>query len=264
MTLQTAQLILEWVRNLILVFGVVLGVQVTIKLFEKQTTEKMMDIKKIVFLLLTIAFAFMALGFITENISGVVNHDFSLFGAICFSLAYICCIIAFSYFWHQSSRFHKLHLSEPIFFIGVVAAVMLWDYYLMRLSIGIILTTPSLLNKLIFLIHPLAVSLIFLLTLIIHPTHQAKVIRTPIWYLSGGVFFYFIAYMMLTYSFLKPTGKVLPFVYSILFIISSAYFAIGFYAAKKKYADDVKKETAGPEAVQLNESSQEKTVKAQP
>jgi hypothetical protein len=65
---------------------------------------------------------------------------------------------------------------------------------------------------------------------------QAKVIRTPLWYISNGIFTYFIAFMMYAYSLWNTAIPAMPVIYSVLFAISSAYFVLGFFAAKKKYS----------------------------
>jgi glucan phosphoethanolaminetransferase (alkaline phosphatase superfamily) len=117
--------------------------------------------------------------------------------------------------------------------------VLIWIYYLFRSTI---IAHPVLAANqgIIFFLHPLAVALIFLLTLIIHPAHKAKVIRTPLWYVSSGVFLYFLGYMIMAYSFIKPVAKLIPLLYTTLLFLSSAYFALGLFAASKKFGESEK------------------------
>jgi glucan phosphoethanolaminetransferase (alkaline phosphatase superfamily) len=110
-------------------------------------------------------------------------------------------------------------------------------------------------QRIILFLHPLAVALIFLLTLIIHPARQAKVIRTPLWYVSSGVFLYFIGYMIMAYSFIKPVAKLIPLLYTILLFLSSVYFALGLFAASRKFG---KKEQKEQQTDSQQETSQEK------
>jgi hypothetical protein len=74
------------------------------------------------------------LGFIIENMQGVmsISRNSTTLSIILFSLSYLLLIFAFAYFWYDSSRFHKLHFSEPIFFLGVTAGALIWIYYLFR------------------------------------------------------------------------------------------------------------------------------------
>jgi hypothetical protein len=205
--------------------------------------DKIIGMKRVVFTLITIALEFLAFGFIVENIHGVINVTTSLttLSIIFFSSSYLLLIFTFAYFWYDSSRFHKLHFSEPIFFLGVTVGVLIWIFYLFKSTIT---AHPVLAANqgIIFFLHPLAVALIFLLTLIIHPAHQAKVIRTPLWYISSGIFMYFLGYMIMAYSFIRPVAKLIPLLYTILSFLSSAYFALGMFSASRKFGKQEQKE----------------------
>jgi len=241
MTMQTILLIIEWLRNILLGIALFFGIQTIKKLFKTDSKNEIIGMKRIVFTLITIALAFLTLGFIIENTQGVmsISRHSTIPSIILFFLSYLLLIFAFAYFWHDSSRFHKLHFSEPIFFLGVTAGVLIWIYYLFRSTI---IAHPVLAANqgIIFFLHPLAVALIFLLTLIIHPAHKAKVIRTPLWYVSSGVFLYFLGYMIMAYSFIKPVAKLIPLLYTTLLFLSSAYFALGLFAASKKFGESEK------------------------
>ncbi len=235
MVLQTILLIIEWLRNLLLIIALFYGIKAIKALFSADSKNDIIGMKRVVFTLITAGIAFLLLAFIIENFNGVINKSFTQAGIAFFSLAYILLLIAFAYFWHDSSRFHRLHISEPIFFLGVFAGVMLWLYYMMRISVQANAAGLSLLNKIIFFIHPLAVAIIFLLTLIIHPAHKAKVIRTPLWYISSGVFLYFIGYNIMAYSFVRPAARLIPLLYTILLFLSAVYFTLGFFVASRKF-----------------------------
>jgi hypothetical protein len=236
MILQTILLIIEWLRNILLGIALFFGIQTIKKLFQTDSKNGIIGMKRIVFTLITIAFAFLMLGFIIENMQGVtsISRHSTTLSIIFFSISYLLLIFAFAYFWYDSSRFHLLHVSEPVFFAGVTAGVLIWIYYLFRSTF---LAHPVLASNqgIIFFLHPLAVALIFLLTLIIHPAHKAKVIRTPLWYISSGIFMYFLGYMIMAYSFIKPVAKLIPLLYTILLFLSSAYFALGLFAASRKF-----------------------------
>ena len=252
--LDTILFILEWLRNILLGIAVYFGVCSTKELFKLNADTKkgkdgakekdskkekagkgILDIKRFVFAALTLTVAFLALGFIIENFYGLLDPGFKALSVILFSISYLLGIIAFSYFWHHSAKFHKLQVIDSLFFSGVFAAILLWIYYLFRASIINSAGSLSLLGKIVYLIHPFAVSLIFLLTLIIHPAHKANVIRTPLWYLSSGVFAYFLGYMVMIYAFIRSAPRLIAILYTMLFLLSAMYFALGFYAASKKF-----------------------------
>jgi len=235
MVLQTILLVIEWLRNILLIIALFYAIKTIKALFKADSKNDIIGMKRVVFTLIAAGIAFLLLAFIIENFSGVINKSFTLAGIVFFSLAYILLLIAFAYFWHDSSRFHRLHISEPIFFLGVFAGVMLWLYYMMRITVQANAAGLSLLNKIIFFIHPLAVAIIFLLTLIIHPAHKAKVIRTPLWYISSGVFLYFIGYNIMAYSFVRPAAKLIPLLYTMLLFLSAVYFTLGFFVASRKF-----------------------------
>jgi hypothetical protein len=264
--LDTILFILEWLRNILLGIAVYFGVCSTKELFklnavdkkekngakekdgkegednkEEKTDKDMLEIKRFVFAALTIAVAFLAIGFIIENFYGLLDPGFKPASVIMFSISYLLGIIAFSYFWYRSAKFHKLRVIDSLFFSGVFAAILLWIYYLFRASIINSAGSLSLLGKIVYLVHPFAVSLIFLLTLIIHPAHKANVIRTPLWYLSSGVFAYFLGYMVMIYAFIRSAPRLIAILYTVLFLLSAMYFALGFFAASKKFGQSNQK-----------------------
>jgi hypothetical protein len=236
MALQTILLIIEWLRNLLLIMALFYGIKTIKALFKADSKDNIIGMKRIVFTLIAAGLAFLLLAFIIENFHGAIDENFTLIGVVFFSTAYVLLLLAFAYFWHDSSRFHRLHISEPVFFFGVFAGVMLWMYYLFRVTVQANAADLSLLNKIIFFIHPLVVAIIFLLTLIIHPAHKAKVIRTPLWYISSGIFLYFIGYNIMAYSFIRPVAKLTPLLYTVLLFLSAFYFTLGFFVANRKFS----------------------------
>lgn len=245
MILPTILLIIEWLRNLLLVIALLYAIKTVKALFKTDSKNKVIGMKRIVFTLVAGGIAFLLLGLVAENFHGIIDKNFTLAGIVLFSIAYILLLMAFIYFWHDSSRFHLLNISEPIFFLGVCAGVMLWLYYIIRITLEANAGGMPLLNKVIYFIHPLAVSIIFLLTMIIHPAHKAKVIRTPLWYISSGVFLYFLGYNIMIYSFVKPVARLIPLLYTVLLFLSAAYFTLGFFVASRKFKLVSKKISTG-------------------
>jgi len=241
MSLQTVLLVIEWLRNLLLCLALYFGVKATLNILQGNFEDKVMQIKKPVFVLLISGILLLTIAMIIENAQGILDKNFTTASIILFSVSYALLIIAFGYLWFHSSKLHKLHIADLTFFLGVIAAVLIWVYYLLRSTIAIHSASLSLLNKIVFFYHPIAVALIFLLTLRIHPIHKAKIIQTPIWYVSCGIFTYFLGYMMLAYSFIKPPAKLIPLLYSLFFLISAGYFVLGFLIANKKFGNDLQK-----------------------
>lgn len=235
MVLQTILFIIEWLRNILLAIALLFGVRTIKALFKTDSKNQIIGMKRIVFTLIASGLSFFLIALLIENFGGVIDKRFTPASIALFSIAYLLLLVAFAYFWHDSSKYHMLHISEPVFFLGVSAGVMLWMYYLFRIAMQANAAGFSLMDKFVFIIHPLAVAMIFLLTLIIHPAHKAKVIRTPLWYISSGIFLYFIGYMIMTYSFIRPVARLIPLFYTILFFLSAAYFTLGFFAASRKF-----------------------------
>ena len=205
MVLQTILIIIEWLRNILLAIALLYGVKTIKALFKTDSKNQIIGMKRIVFTLIALGIAFLLIGFLVQNLTGGFVNNFSLVSAIFFTIAYLFLIAAFAYFWHDSSKYHKLHISEPVFFLGVSAGVMLWLYYFFR--IVMISKIDTLYERTVLVAFPVAVAIIFLLTLIIHPAHKAKVIRTPLWYISSGVFMYFIAFNIMLYSLLRHVAR---------------------------------------------------------
>jgi hypothetical protein len=245
MALQAILLILEWLRNILLILALLYGVKTVKALFKDDSKSDIIGMKRAVFTMITIGLFSMLAALFIENSIGITDKYFTIPSIILFSLAYIFLLSAFAYFWHDSSRYHLLHISEPVFFLGVFIGVMLWMYYLFMLIMQAYASGLTLVNKIILFIHPIVVAIIFLLTLIIHPAHKAKVIRTPLWYISSGIFLYFIGYNIMVYSFIRPVARLIPLLYNMLFFLSAAYFNLGFFAASRKFSQKQTQQKSG-------------------
>jgi uncharacterized membrane protein len=195
-----------------------------------------MLIKRKTFIWLTAGVTSLAVAFAIRNISSIFGYSrYPSLADVFFALAYCTMAVGFDYFWYKSAKLHKLHIKEPIFIFGVVCGVFIWLYYLFVTSIIPDSAHSSWPIQALNYYGPVMVSMIFILTLVIHPRMRAGVIRTPLWYISSGVFTYFLGSMMLYYYMWNRSYDFMPVFYSVLFLISSLYFLLGFYAAHKKY-----------------------------
>jgi hypothetical protein len=229
--------LLSWLQIALLFVSVFFAFLTLRGIRKRKHKKKIMKIKKIVFAWLTAAVAFLAMALLFNNINSIyLRYRPPSAGDVFFILSYISFAIAFAYFWFKTHRTHKLHAKEPIFMFGVACGVFIWLYYLFQQVLICGSAGTSLAVKFLNYFNPIAVSIVFLLTLVIHPRLQAKVIRTPLWYISNGIFTYFIAFMLYVYSFWNITMTFIPVLYAALFFMSSGYFLLGFVAAKKKYA----------------------------
>jgi len=223
-------------RDLILGLSLYYAFKTVGSLMRGMHQNRIMHIKKVVFLYLGLAASFLLAGFISQDFSLLIGkNQFGVISTALFFASNMLFIIAFSYFWHHSSKLHRLQAKEFLFFIGVIAAVFLWLHYLIINHIIPRVNILPISDKLLLLFNPISLALAFLLTLVIHPRYKAGVIRTPPWYLSSGVFMYFIGHMMMIYHHLRQESAILPFIYAFLMMMSSIYFLFGFFVASKKY-----------------------------
>ena len=223
--------------NLLIFIALFYSMQATRHLFIKKFKEEIMYIKKQVFMLFTVGLGFLTIAFSVDNIYQFSKiESMYLISNFFFSISYILFIAAFAYFWYKSKRLHKLPRKELVFFFTVTCAVFIWLSYLF---IGLIMPKIyglPIINKFFAFFNPIAVSIIFLLTLVVNPRLKAGIIRTPLWYISCGIFVYFIGYMFLTYAYWYPRYKWIPAIYSVLFLFSLLYFLLGSFAAKRKFS----------------------------
>ncbi|MBI5880973.1 hypothetical protein HZB90_02485 [archaeon] len=229
-----ASMLIWWLNILLLVAASCLSIVVVRLLFSKKHSKEIMLVKRVVFVLLSLAVLVLTL-------ANLVNVAFRFVAVawwldnILFIAGYICFAAAFGYFWYSTAKMHQLHIKEPIFMLGVVCGVFIWLYYLFVLSIIPGTSGAGFGSRLLAYSPPILVSLMFILTLVVHPRMKAKIIRTPIWYISSGVFLYFIAYMIREYYVWNSSYNFIPVAYIALMLLSSFYLALGFFAAKKKF-----------------------------
>lgn len=228
--------LLSWLQIVLLFVSVFFAVLALKGMRKRKHKQKIMQVKKMVFAWLTAAVSFLAIGLLFNSVNAIyLNYRPPSAGDVFLVLSYISFAIAFAYFWVRTHRMHKLPVKEPVFMFGVACGVFIWLYYLFQNVLICGSGGASLAVKFLNYFNPIAVSVVFLLTLIIHPRLKARVIRTPLWYISNGIFMYFIAFMLYVYSFWSITMTFIPLLYAVLFFLSSGYFLLGFIAAKKNY-----------------------------
>jgi len=231
-----AKIIFSWIQVMFLLVSVFYAIIALAKLHHKKHKTPIMRLKRSVFAFLGFGIAALAVGYLVSNIYDIFGISvFPSPADLLFIMGYISMAVGFGYFWYESSKLHTLHIREPIFMTGVISGVFIWLYYLFVIFIIPKSAGLPLGVKTLNYLYPVLVSLIFIFTLVVHPRMKASIIRTPLWYISSGVFTYFIGYMIYTYSLWNVTQPFVPAVYSALYMLSAAYFCLGFYAAKRKY-----------------------------
>ncbi|MBN1792237.1 hypothetical protein JW826_00960 [Candidatus Woesearchaeota archaeon] len=223
--------------NLFLVLAFLFAVGAAKALFKNKTLKKeILRFKKPLFAMFAAAMFFFALGFLLFDPNEQTGSGTLItISTTLFSVSYALLIASLSYFWHHISRLHKAKAYEPLFFIGTAAGVFIWLHYLFE---AVLIPRADLFpfyKKVLLMIHPLAVALIFLLTLTIHPARKANLIKAPLQYISSAIFLYFVGYMVLVYSIGKGASMDLSLLHATLFLLSSVFFFIGFYIAEKTY-----------------------------
>lgn len=236
MSVDAVVLAIDWIRNIVLCIALFFAAACVERLFMGGFKSSILHIKKLLFAWVTLAFSFLALGFFTgEPIDFLQKGFLPTVSALFFTASYAMFIIALLFFWHHSSKMHRLYRKELFFFSAVISAVLIWLLFLFKATLLPRLMIFTELTRINLFLQPMMVSLMFLLTLKIHPAVKAKVIRTPLWYVSSGIFFYFLGFMALIHSTFNQHLKFIPVLYSVLFLLSGVYFLIGFVVADKKY-----------------------------
>jgi uncharacterized membrane protein len=229
----TAIGIMNAVRDVILIIAAALAFAALRHLHFGRHKLTIMQVKRNMFCFLAPAMVALSVAHITADVSAAIGGR-AYASDILFAIGYTLFAAGFAYLWMRSTELHKLHIKEPVFISGVLCGVFIWLYYLFVLSIIPSVAAQPFLTKLAAYFFPIIVALIFVMTLIVHPLMKAKLIRTPLWYVSSGVFAYFIGFMMYSYH-LWNVNEFLPLFSSALFLLSSLYFLLGFYAANRKY-----------------------------
>ncbi|MFC1742105.1 hypothetical protein ACFL3V_06225 [Nanoarchaeota archaeon] len=229
--------IMEWAHVIILVIASILSLIALRNIHRAEHSRHIMVVKKTVFTLLAPATIALTSAFLIKNLSGCLcewttSTLFNTFSVI----GYLLLAAAFIHFWHGSGKHHTLHLRDKIFMFGVCCGVFIWLYYLYRIVIIPGSAGTSFLQGTLNIFLPLIVSIIFILTLVVHPRLKAGIIRTPIWYISNGIFVHFLGFMFAEYHKWSPYLIKLPGVAATLFTLGALYFALGFYAADRKYS----------------------------
>lgn len=222
--------------DLMLFVALFFAVRTLKNLYSIRSRKLILHIKKVVFSWLTAATAFLAIAFLINSIYTLfyIYAEYS-FADIFFTLSYVSFAMGFGYFAHRVRELHKLHIKEPIFIISVACALFIWLYYLFRtIIIPASLLDPPLMKFLNYFYH-IAVSVILILTLAVHPRMRSDIIRTPLWYITNGIFVYFLAFMFYSYASWTTAPMFLHAVYPVLFFLSACYLCLGFYAASRKY-----------------------------
>jgi hypothetical protein len=235
----TSAFAFNFLRNVLLCLALVYAIACLRHLWNRRLESEIMRIKKPVFTLLAAAVFFFTLGFLFTNPFELPSQSlFTLLNTIFFTISYACFIIALSYFWHMSAKMHRLNVYEAFFILGVSSGVFIWLHFLFETSLMPASISLPFYKKALLLLHPLAVALIFLLTLTIHPKYKAKVIRTPLLYISSAIFTYFLGFMIFAYSLVNEVMGFLHILYSVLFLISAVYFFLGFYVAEENFKEE--------------------------
>jgi hypothetical protein len=234
MAYEILTLVLQWVHAAFLLIALMLSMFVIRDMYGSYFLSGVMLYKRRVFTLLSPGLAAMLIGFLLRYL---FPQDLQVLAPadLFFGIAYILFAVALGYFWLATRSMHSLHWKEMIFMLGVLCCVFIWDYYL--LIVGILPKSAAipLESMIIASAYTVLVSVIFLLTLIIHPLLKAGVIRTPLWYISSGILAYFLGFMIQQQHVWNSAADRLPPVYSALFLVSAFFIGLGFEAALKKY-----------------------------
>ncbi len=204
--------------------------------------HQIMRTKAKVFLLLLVGILFLALAYaLKHTYTHIFGEIVPLASDIFFVISYFTLIIAFATFWFEVRKMHNLLRTDKMFFIGVISMVLIWVYYVFIKIIVPNIEGSSHITIYLTFFYPAAAAFLFISTLIIYPTYKAKIIHSPLWYLSTAVFLNFIAEMIYIYS-VDVHQVFIRTIYTLTFVISGFYFFLGFYSAYVKYKVKGKKE----------------------
>ncbi|NQU79680.1 hypothetical protein HQ545_07985 [Candidatus Woesearchaeota archaeon] len=225
---------LQWINIVVLFIAAGFSITAVGALIRHKT--RIMQVKHVVFELMCAGVWLLAIGLLLLRIKqSFLSNIFPSIADMFLIFGYVCLVFALGYFWYHAGKMHKLHKRDMVFIFGTTCGVLLWLYFLFVVSIIPAVQGLPLLHRSLHYIYPVLTSLMFLFSLAIHPRMKAKLIRTPLWYLSSGVFAYFIGTMMIEYSRWNAVYGFMPVLYSSVFLIGSFYFLLGFVSAKRKY-----------------------------
>lgn len=224
--------IMIWLASVLFLVAFFFIIPAAKHLFSKNFEEE--HIKKEIFVLFSFGIGFFAVAFALRNVFEVVGVIVNL-GAYLLLAGYLCFTIAFFIFWHSTGEFHQLSRKEKVFMFNTIAAVVIWLYLFLIYSVAPKAVNLPSLSEFGAFFYPFAVALMFISTLVVHPRLKAGIIRTPIWYISSGAFFYFLYFALMSYAVWQEVSGVIQIAYSFLLFVSSFYFALGAFAAKRKF-----------------------------
>jgi hypothetical protein len=232
----TAIYIMQVLQVLFLFIAGFFAIESVTILHSRRYRTHIMKIKKPVFILLMIGTICLTIAYSMKHVySFLFTEIIPLASDIFFVISYITLIVAFVMLWIRTRRIHTMHQKELFFFIGVVSMVLIWLYYFFSQVLLPGTSGLPLLNTYLTYFYPAAASFLFFSTLIVHPMKHDKVIRSPLWYLSAGVFLNFLAEMMYVYTEWNMSMAFVEILYNVLFMFSAFYFLLGFYVAYKKF-----------------------------
>ena len=226
---------LEGIRSALLIIALFLGFKAAKALAQDESTDRIHLIKKNVFVWLMWGILFLVIANLGKNISLTLGTEF-IWWDLFLIIHYFFFLFAFAYFWKSSGQLHHLSSRERLFLMGVICLVLVGVVYLLTY---IILPHPpeNVFERILNWFYPVITSLLFIFTYAVRSRVRAKLIDRSLWYISNGVFFYFLGYLLYVYVHLgESEWSFLPIVYTGLFLLSAGYYLLGFLVAKKKLA----------------------------
>ncbi len=189
-------------------------------------------LKKKVFLLLMWGMFFLVIASLVKYFSSAQGK---LVGEILFFSYYLLFLIAFIYFWKGSATLHRITSREKILLLGMICLILvILGYFFTSLILPVGFNKVNL-EKVNVAAQLLFISGLFLSTYVVHSRVRARIIDRSLSYISSGVFIYFVGYLIYTYVyFSNSSSKMLLLFYNILFLLSSGYYLLGFWVARKK------------------------------
>jgi hypothetical protein len=234
--------VLGWLTCFSLFIAFLFSVLATKNFFIHKYKEEIIRTKRFVFLFLAFGIGFLTVAFSVSNLYNFFGLDiFPSLADFFFFFAYSFFLAAFAFLWFRIKKLHKLHKSDVLFCFNVGFAILIWLYYLSTHVIAQSVSGLSGIAKFLVFFYPLVVSLIFFLTLIIHPLLKAGIVSTPLWYMSSGIFLYFVGFMISFYYYWSPSLDFIPLIYSVLFLFSSFYFVLGAFVARRRFSHRYRK-----------------------
>lgn len=228
--------VMQWLHIGFLVVAAVLSMFLVRRFWRDTHKDLLMIAKRRVFTMLSPAIIAMLAAFTAKYVYAlpgcsrwITAYDFFI------TISFILFIAALGYFWYEVRKLHQLHIKEPIFMFGVICGIFIFNYYLYVTALVPATAGKTGIANLLVLIYPVFISMMFILTLIIHPVLRAGIIRTPMWYISSAVFTYFLGFKMYYYHMYAKPSVFLPPFYSAMYVISAFTLCIGLEAALKKY-----------------------------